>query len=194
MGIEVLILLKRIHYNSPVILTFALLSVGALVAADLTGMASTRLVFSVYRGSLLDPFFYLRLFGHVLGHTDWEHFFNNFLVILLVGPMLEMKYGSKSMIIMFAVTAFVTGVLNILLFNTALLGASGIVYMLIILSSFVNIREGSIPLTLLLVAAIYIGREVVSGLAANDNISQLTHIAGGLCGLFFGFSAKGSKK
>ncbi len=189
-----LILLKRIHYNSPVILTFALLSVGTLIAAELTDMASTRLLFSVYRSSLLDPLFYVRLFCHVLGHVDWEHFFNNFLIILLVGPMLEMKYGSKNLLMMFAVTAFVTGVLNILLFNTALLGASGIVYMLIILSSFVNIREGSIPLTLLLVAAIYIGREVVTGLSVKDNISQLTHIAGGLCGLVFGFSAKETKK
>ncbi|MBP7175695.1 MAG: rhomboid family intramembrane serine protease [Thermoclostridium sp.] len=187
-------MLKRFHYNSPVILTFALLSVGALILGNLTNMASTRLLFSVYRGNLLDPLFYVRLFGHVLGHVDWEHFFNNFLVILLVGPMLESKYGSKSMITMFVITAFVTGVLNILLFNTALLGASGIVFMLIILSSFVNIREGRIPLTLVLVVIIYFGREIMSGLSVRDNISQLTHIAGGVCGLFFGFSAKSSKK
>ncbi len=187
-------MLKRFHYNSPVILTFALLSVIALILGNLTDMASTRLLFSVYRGNLLDPLFYVRLFGHVLGHVDWDHFFNNFLVILLVGPMLESRYGSKNMVTMFAITAFVTGVLNILLFNTALLGASGIVFMLIILSSFVNIREGSIPLTLVLVAAIYFGREIMSGLSVRDNISQLTHIAGGVCGLFFGFSLKSSKK
>ena len=75
-----------------------------------------------------------------------------------------------------------------------LVGASGIVYMLIILSSFTNIREGSIPLTLLLVATIYIGREIISGIALTDNISQLTHIAGGLCGLFFGIASKKTRK
>lgn len=187
-------MLKRIHYNSPVILTFTLLSLGVLIIGDLTGMVSTRLLFSVYRGSLADPFFYIRLLGHVLGHVDWDHFISNFLVILLVGPMLEMKYGSKNIIIMFVVTALVTGILNLILFETALLGASGIVFMLIILSSFVNIREGSIPLTLLLVVAIYIGREILSGLASKDDVSQFTHIAGGLCGLFFGFTKKNSKK
>lgn len=186
-------MLKRIHYNSPVILTFALLSLCALILGDLTNMQSTRLVFSVYRGRLTDPLFYVRLFGHVLGHVDWEHFLNNFLVILLVGPMLENKYGSKNMIKMFFITALVTGLLNVLLFNSALLGASGIVFMLIILSSFVNLRQGSIPLTLILVAAIYIGKEVVSGIAQNDNISQLTHIAGGLCGVYFGFTNKNAK-
>lgn len=189
-----LFLLKRIHYNSPVILTYTFLSLGVLVLGELTDMASTRLLFSVYRSSMLDPLFYVRLFGHVLGHANWEHFFSNFVIILLVGPMLETKYGSKNMVIMIAVTALVTGILNIVLFNTALLGASGIVYMLIILSSFANIREGSIPLTLLLVVAVYIGREVITGLAQRDNISQLTHIAGGLCGIFFGFTKKNPRK
>jgi rhomboid protease GluP len=62
--------------------------------------------------------------------------------------------------------------------------------MLIILSSFVNIKKGSIPLTFILVALLYIGREVASGLLSNDNISQFTHIAGGVCGAVFGFTLK----
>lgn len=156
-------------------------------------MASTRLLFSVYKGSLKDIFFYLRLFGHVLGHVDWEHFVNNFLIILLVGPMLEMKYGSKNMVQMIVITAFVTGILNVIFFDTALLGASGIAFMLIILSSFVNIKKGSIPLTLLLVASLYIGREVVAGLTTNDNISQFAHIAGGICGGVFGFTLRSNR-
>lgn len=156
-------------------------------------MASTRLLFSVYKGSLKDIFFYIRLFGHVLGHVDWEHFVNNFLIILLVGPMLEMKYGSKNMVQMIVITAFVTGILNVIFFDTALLGASGIAFMLIILSSFVNIKKGSIPLTLLLVASLYIGREVVAGLTTNDNISQFAHIAGGICGGVFGFTLRSNR-
>jgi len=59
---------------------------------------------------------------------------NNFLLILLLGPMLEEKYGSKRIAFMIAVTAVVTGVINILLFpRTALLGASGVVFILLIL-------------------------------------------------------------
>lgn len=156
-------------------------------------MASTKLLFSVYRGRLTDLFFYVRLFGHVLGHANWEHFVNNFLIILLVGPMLEMKYGSKNMIQMIVITAIVTGVLNIIFFDTALLGASGVVFMLIILSSFVNIKKGSIPLTLLIVGALFIGREITSGIVVSDNISQFTHIAGGMCGGIFGFALKSNK-
>lgn len=181
---------KRIHYNSPVILTYTFISLIALILGYITDMASTRLLFSVYRGNLTDILFYIRLFGHVLGHASWEHFVSNFLIILLVGPMLEVKYGSKIMIEMIVITAFVTGALNIIFFDTALLGASGIAFMLIILSSFVNIKKGSIPLTFILVALLYIGREVASGLLSNDNISQFTHIAGGVCGAVFGFTLK----
>lgn len=118
---------------------------------------------------------------------------NNFLIILLVGPMLEMKYGSKCMLQMIVITAFATGVLNVIFFDTALLGASGIAFMLIILSSFVNIKKGSIPLTLLLVASLYLGREIVEGITAQDNISQFAHIAGGICGGVFGFTLKSGR-
>ncbi|AGC67717.1 rhomboid family protein [Thermoclostridium stercorarium subsp. stercorarium DSM 8532] len=186
-------MLKRIHYNSPVILTYAFLSLTALVIGYITDMDSTRLLFSVYRSNPADIFFYLRLFGHVLGHVNWEHYVNNFLIILLVGPMLEMKYGSKNMLRMILITAFTTGILNIIFFDTALLGASGVAFMLIILSSFVNIKKGSIPLTLILTASLYLGREIMAGLTANDDISQFAHIAGGICGGVFGFTLRSDK-
>jgi membrane associated rhomboid family serine protease len=183
-------MLRRIKYNSPVILTFTIISFIVLVLGYITERGSTYLLFSVYRSSLADVFFYIRLFGHVLGHADWAHYFNNFLIILLIGPMLEEKYGSKSMVIMISITALVTGVFNLLLFNTALLGASGIVFMMILLGSFVNIERGKIPVTFIVVVGIFIGREIIDGLFTKDNISQLTHIAGGICGAFFGFKTK----
>ena len=88
-------MLKRIHYNSPVILTLTFLFFFAFVLDYVTAKSSTRLLFSIYRGSLLDIFFYVRLFGYVLGHLDWEHLIANILWILVLGPMLEEKYGSK---------------------------------------------------------------------------------------------------
>lgn len=178
---------KKLHYNSPVILTLAFISLGSLILGYLTKGYSTRILFSVYRGSLLDPLFYIRLFGHILGHANWEHYVNNFLLILILGPMLEEKYGSKGMLTMITITALVTGLLNILFLNRMLLGASGIVFMFIMLSSFVNFKKGSIPLTFILVSILYIGGEFVQGVSTNDNISQFTHIAGGIFGGIFGF-------
>lgn len=178
---------KKIQYNSPVILSFTILSFLTLILANVTNQVSTLLFFSVYKSPLTDVLFYFRLIGHVLGHADLQHFLSNFLIILLIGPILEEKYGAPAMIRMILLTAFVTGLLNILLFDTALLGASGIVFMLILLSSFVNTQEGKIPLTLILIILIFIGKEMVDIVFIKDNVSRLTHIIGGLCGGIFGF-------
>ena len=179
---------KVIQYNSPVILTFSAVSLAALILGIITGGFTNRLLFSVYRSSLLNPLTYIRLFTHVLGHADISHYIGNMMFFLLLGPSIEEKYGSKKTLQLIALTAFTTGIANVILFsNSALLGASGVVFCFIILSSMTGIQEGKIPLTLILVCVLYIGEEIVNALFVNDNISQLTHILGGVCGCVFGF-------
>ena len=65
-----------------------------LLADGWTNGWSTMNLFCVYRSSWRDPLGYIRLFGHVLGHANWEHFLNNMLLLLVVGPPMEEKYGS----------------------------------------------------------------------------------------------------
>jgi membrane associated rhomboid family serine protease len=181
--------LKRIQYNAPVILTFALISLLVLGLSTLIEPVRYQQFFMVYRAPFSDPLTYWRLFSHALGHANYTHFIGNFMIILLIGPLLEERYGGKALIIMMLVTAFATGVLHIIVSDGAKLGASGIVFMLILLGSFTNLQRGRIPLTLILVLGIYIGREVVSAINADaeNNIAYLSHIAGGLCGAVFGF-------
>lgn len=180
-----------IRFNAPVILTFALLSLLALLLGNWTNGAATHQYFSVYRSSLSDPLTYVRFIGHVLGHTDYEHYMGNMLLLLLVGPGLEEKYGSGTMVWMILVTALVTGLVHFVFFpGSALLGASGVVFMMIVLSSFTAMRRGEIPVTLILVVIFYLGGEIMDGLFKKDNISQITHIVGGLCGLIFGFTVR----
>ena len=81
--------MKRVVYNSPVILNFTLLSMAVLALNFLTKGLTNQLFFSVYRGSLTDPLFYFRLVGHVLGHQSFEHFAGNFMYILLVGDVYK---------------------------------------------------------------------------------------------------------
>jgi membrane associated rhomboid family serine protease len=100
--------------------------------------------------------------------------------------MLEENYGSSLLLIMMVITALVTGVLNILFFRSALMGASGVVFMMILLSSFTNFTHGEIPLTFILVLILYMGVQLFNSFNS-DNISQFAHIVGGLCGSFFGF-------
>ncbi len=179
---------KKIQYNAPVTLTYALLGLLVLGAAYLSKGESNILLFSVYRAEWNDPLTYFRLIGHVFGHANFQHYASNFIMILLIGPILEEKYGSMRLFFLMFVTAIITGLLNVLFFpTTMLMGASGIVFMLIILSSFVNLQRGKIPVTLVLIIAIYIGQEITSGLLQADNVSQVTHVIGGICGAVFGY-------
>ena len=177
----------KLTYNSPVILTFAAICIVALILDMITRGFTNRLLFICYgHGSLLDPLTYLRLFSYVFGHANFTHLAGNITMLLLVGPIAEERYGSWNLCIMMAVTALAGGILNTLFFNTGILGASGIVFLMIILSAFTGVKKGEIPLTLILVAAVYLGQEIYSGLFVNDNVSHFGHLCGGVSGLGFG--------
>lgn len=179
----------KIKYNAPFTLTFSLLSAALLL---LDQYAFPHLIASYFtvggQGSFSfnDPNAYFRLVSHALGHADWNHFISNFSFILLLGPVLEEKYQTPFLAVMVVLTALMTGILNVLLFKTALLGASGIVFLMILLISFTNIRSGEIPLTFLVIIAFYLGKEVFD-IFSNNNISHFAHIVGGIFGSIFGF-------
>lgn len=178
----------RLSFNSPVILGFTLACFIVLILDKVTGSASTHAFFSVYRSSLASPFTYIRFFGHVLGHASWDHFFGNIMMLLVVGPLLEEKYGSANILFVILATALVTGVINFIFFpHVQLLGASGVVFAFILLASLTSIEEEKIPLTFILVALIYIGQQVYDGLFIRDNVSNLTHILGGIVGSSLGY-------
>ena len=85
--------------------------------------------------------------------------------------------------------AGVTGALNILLFDTGLLGASGVAFMLIVLSSLTSYRRREIPVTFVLVVLLFVGGEVAAAMR-EDRISQFAHIIGGACGAMLGLTSE----
>ena len=179
---------KRITFNSPVILAFVFISLGAMIANYLTMGVSNKLLFMTYHSSLASPLTYVRFFTHVLGHAGWSHYIGNMMYILLLGPMLEEKYGSAKILEVILTTALVTALLNFFLFpGIALCGASGVVFAFILLTSFTGFNEGEIPLTVILVAVIFIGQQVYEGVFLQDNVSNLSHIAGGIVGAVIGY-------
>ena len=184
--------IKNIHlnnyisYNSKVILSFFFICLIAFIINIITKGKSNKLLFSNYRSSPLNPLTYIRLFTHIIGHSNWQHLKRNFLYILLVGPLVEEKYGSINLLIMILLTAFITGLINIIIGKYKILGSSDIVYMLIILSSIVNINKGTIPLTLILIIIFYIIDEILQ-INKSDNVSHLSHLIGAICGCIYGF-------
>ena len=176
-----------IRFNAPVVLSFALISLLVLVLDSVTGGASTARLFCVYRAPLTDPLTYVRFFTHVLGHSGYSHYMGNMLLLLLVGPGLEEKYGSRTLLAGILLTAGVSGILQCVFFpGSALLGASGIVFMLIMLASLAGMKDGRIPLTLILAAVLYLGQEVYAMVALRDNVANFMHLVGGVTGTVFG--------
>jgi len=181
----------RIKYNAPTVLSFS------LVCALVLFLSSTFLPHLIEywfmvpgRNNFHANSFrnWVTLLTHAIGHAHWAHLISNLTLILLIGPMLEERYGSSTLLFMILITTLVTGILNALFFNSYLLGASGVVFMMILLSSFTNFSKGEIPLTFILVLILYLGVQIFNRSGAdNDNISHFAHIIGGLCGSFFGF-------
>lgn len=173
----------RITYNAPVVLTFAIAAVAAFVVTQV--VPPTREWFAAYP-SFSGVQSYVGLFTHILGHASWEHLLGNFMLILLIGPILEERHGSRGLLIMILGTALVTGLVNILIGSHMLVGASGIAFMMIVLASMANVRGGEVPLTFIAVAIVYMGGELVRSFN-NDNVSHMAHLVGGAVGGVFGF-------
>lgn len=185
MKVEIEDVIDYFQYNSILILSMFGISVIALALKYITKEKSDQLLFTTYRSSFLDPLTYVRFFTHILGHRNWEHLSNNYITILLIGPMLEEKYGTIDLLIMILSTAFVVALYNFIRGGIRLRGASCIVFMFIVLSSFCNIKEGKIPLTFVLIFIFYVVDEIKK-IKKEDGISHDGHVIGALCGAVFG--------
>ena len=106
----------RVTFNAPVVLGIVGISFLATVLGYLTGGITTRMLFTTYRSVLWSPMTWIRAFTHLFGHADWAHFVGNMSYLLLIGPMLEEKYGSKTL--------------------------AGVVFAFILLSSFTSFKQG----------------------------------------------------
>lgn len=179
----------RITYNAPVVLTFAL---AAVVVFILEKTVAGTVEWVAAYPDLDRTQAYVGLFSHILGHASWQHLIGNFMLILLLGPILEERHGSGPLLVMILMTALITGLANLLFSNGMLMGASGIVFMMILLASMANVRGGEIPLTFIAVAVIYMGGEIIRAFR-EDQISQMAHLVGGIAGAAFGFIIAGNK-
>ncbi|OGZ93970.1 MAG: hypothetical protein A3H69_00455 [Candidatus Sungbacteria bacterium RIFCSPLOWO2_02_FULL_47_9] len=181
----------KLSYNSPIILTLALVS-AVVLAFDsflFTGLVAnfftTPTAFTPY-----SPTDYFRFVSYVFGHANWAHLSGNFLLILLVGPSVEERYGSGRLLFMILATTVASAAAMFFFFHYHALGASGIAFMLIILNSFTGKTSDAgkvlVPITFLLVFSLYFGSELMSSLQT-DNTSHFGHLAGGAFGALFGF-------
>lgn len=182
----------RVTYNSPLILSFTILSFCILVSCaylvDLTPYLALPGNFD------WKSFDYLKLISYTMvhatsnlvGQSDFSHFVGNFTIILLIGPVLEEKFGSRKLLYMMLFTAIVTGLLNAIFNDHGIIGASGLALMMVILGSFTNYKKGDLPLTFIIISLLFLGNEFATSLGS-DRISHFAHILGGISGAIYGF-------
>jgi len=180
----------QLRYNAPVTFSFSLICVIVMLL--------DQYVFPGFVGAYLSapgadfnptsPAHYFAVILYIFGHESWTHLSNNFLFLLLLGPILEEKYAPKPFLMMLLTTAIVTGIFNILLKQPPLVGASSLVFMMIMLVSFARTKPGDVPVGFILIFVLFLLAELTRG-AQNTNpaISNLAHIIGGVCGTIFGF-------
>lgn len=179
----------KLKYNAPATLTFALVSAIVLLIDQYIMPGIIEALFTAEGSSTFafdDIPAYIRMFTHVFGHAGWDHLLSNLTLILLLGPILEEKYKSSSVAWMIVITALVNGLVNAFFFSSALMGSSGVAFMMILLVSFANVRSGEFPLTAFLVVGLYLIKEILA-IFRYDDISQISHLIGAACGAVFGF-------
>ncbi len=180
----------KLKYNAPATLTFALAATLVLLVDQYLMPGLIEALFTAEGSATFridDIPAYVRMLTHVLGHAGWEHLLSNLTLILLLGPVLEEKFGSKAVAWMIVVTGLVNGLVNAFFFDSALMGSSGVAFMLILMVSFANNRTGEFPLSAILVVGLYLAKEIL-GIFRYDDVSQMSHIIGAACGAVFGFA------
>ena len=99
----------------------------------------------------------------------------------------EERFGSAKVFFAVLLTALAGAAIMWFLFPDAtIMGASGVLFCMMMLASFASMRGGAIPITLILVIILYLGSEVLQAVSGTAGLPELTHIAGGVVGLLLG--------
>lgn len=175
----------RLRLDAPVTLAFA----GLALLATLTPGANALLRLDPLSvTALLNPRWYLGLVGHVFAHQNLVHLAGNLAMLLLLGPGLERQLGSRRFLVILAALIVVTGASASLLLaftQRSLVGASGLVFALIMIHSLHGTRQREIPVSALLLALLWGAQELV-GLFDHTQIANSAHLNGALWGFLFG--------
>lgn len=182
-------ILRRIVVNAPILLGFVCLcTLLHMIAEIVPGLPQILGVDDAFT-QLWNPFSYLSLFTHVLAHSDWGHLKGNMVHLLLVGPAVEHEFGSRNLLLIILLVAFSSAMVHLAVGadHTYQLGASGVVFACILLSSLVTASAACIPLSFVIVAIWWLGDELFKFFFSGDGVSHHAHISGGIVGTMAGY-------
>ncbi len=188
----------QVAYDAPVTLTFVLITVvffllnTFLLKSGKSDFLQKLLASPTAQAGSLpfivkQPLSYLRLLLYIFG-ADYGNgaavLFTNLILIMLLGPAMEERYGSVIIGIMMFVSALFSGVLNACFCNSSLAGAVPVVCMMIFLNAFMSFSKKKFPLSFAAVMVLFVVLQIYEGAGA---VRIIICIAGGLCGSLFAF-------
>lgn len=184
----------KFHYDSPVMLSFAFITliIFVLDTFALKGKLKEMWLVTPTAAGGQFPFAFsdfrsiLRLFVHVFGYSQNEILICNLIFILLLGPQMEERYGSVIIGIMIFVSSLFSGVLNACFCKNAVCGAEPVVFMLILLWTMMQLSRSKISASAIAVIALFIAM-LIFRKNPNGVVGVAVIAAGGLCGSLFAF-------
>ncbi|UKI55423.1 MAG: hypothetical protein L6V90_12630 [Treponema succinifaciens] len=190
-------------FDSPVVLVFFCCFGGDFFISDLIFKSSIFLRKNFFEcpGAKSVPAFdfksalsYVKLVIYPFGGENSTSFFLNIGFILLLGPVLEERYGSIMLALMIFITSLVGGVLTACVSTFGIYGCGGIVFMMIILSVLSVFIKKQLPVSWIFIFALYLAFSLFSGKKISgfmpfmqNNVPVFIQLASGICGSLFGF-------
>ena len=185
----------KVSYDAPVTLTFvivcAIIFLLNMLLAKSGKVAGFEKIFAspTSQAGVL-PFIpkqvlsYLRLLLYIFGTFEINTLLSNLIMIVILGPAMEERYGSVIIGLMIFVSALFSGVLNACFSAESLVGALPVICMMVFLNAFMAFSKKTVPLTFIFVIILIAFMQIFSG---NNAIQTVICIAGGLCGSLFAF-------
>jgi len=183
----------KIVYDAPATLSFVFICIALFILDNLVfkqKISGFLMSPTVSNGHL--PFnptkigTYFRLISYSFGAASSTALIINMIFVLLMGPTMEERYGTVVIAIMMFVSALFAGVLNSCFCRYQLTGCEAIVFMMILLNSFLSLSKKKIPLSFVMIFILFILKDNLER-NANGSIGIIINIAGGLCGSLFAF-------
>lgn len=178
----------KITFNSPFILAFTLFACFVLIISlNVGGYIKILTLNGDFNYTSWQS--YVGLLFYPLSHAGVAHLVSNFSIILLIGPILEKHFGWKRLVSMSVITTVAIGLVHIIVSDDGLVGASGLVFLYIVLASLTNAGNKEIPLTFIFVVVLFLGQEIINSFQ-EDQISHMAHIGGGVMAILFKYVFK----
>ena len=187
-------------FDSPVVLVFSVVSTVIFISDLILKLNLSEKIFecpgakSVPAFDFKSALSYVKLVIYPFGGENSTSFFLNIGFILLLGPVLEERYGSIMLALMIFITSLVGGVLTACVSTFGISGCGGIVFMMIILSVLSVFIKKQLPVSWIFIFALYLAFSLFSGKKISgfmpfmqNNVPVFIQLASGICGSLFGF-------